>query len=77
MKDFLKGIFGNYHTDRASSTKFWNGIGILTITGMFIYLGVYKEIPEWLGWIYAFMITPSRLMKNLVDLRWGRGPGDK
>lgn len=47
---------------------------MLTMTGMFIFLGIEKEIPEWMGWAFVFMITPSRLMKNLIDLRWGRSP---
>ncbi|WPK29299.1 hypothetical protein [Escherichia phage vB_EcoM_EP57] len=30
-----------------------------------------------MGWAFVFMITPSRLMKNLIDLRWGRSQSTK
>ncbi len=72
MKKFLIGMFCTYPNNKISSTKVWNAVGMLTMTGMFIFLGVEKEIPEWMGWAFVFMVTPSRLMKNLIDLRWGR-----
>lgn len=65
-------MFCTYPNNKISSTKVWNAVGMLTMTGMFIFLGVEKEIPEWMGWAFVFMVTPSRLMKNLIDLRWGR-----
>ena len=77
MRDFMKGLFGNFHTNRISSTKFWNGVGIITMTAMVVYLGIEKDIPEWMGWVYVFMVTPSRLMNSLIDLRWGRSPAPK
>lgn len=72
MKKFLIGMFCTYPGNKISSTKVWNFIGLSVMTGMFIYLGIKKDIPEWMGWTYVFMITPSRLMRNLIDLRWGR-----
>ena len=77
MRKFLIGMFCTYPNNKISSTKVWNALGMLTMTGMFIYLGVEKEIPEWMGWAFVFMITPSRLMKNLIDLRWGRAPASE
>lgn len=74
MRKFLIGMFCTYPNNKISSTKVWNALGMLTMTGMFIFLGIEKEIPEWMGWAFVFMITPSRLMKNLIDLRWGRTP---
>ena len=73
MNKFLDGMFCSY-VGRVSSTKVWNALVILTFTGMFIYMGVERAIPEWMGWLYVFLVTPSRLMKNLIDLRWGRPP---
>lgn len=73
MNKFFSGMLCGV-PGKISSTKVWNTIGLSVMTGMFIYMGVQKEIPEWMGWTYVFMITPSRLMKNLIDLRWGR-PG--
>lgn len=70
-------MFCTYPNNKISSTKVWNALGMLTMTGMFIYLGIEKEIPEWMGWAFVFMITPSRLMKNLIDLRWGRAPASE
>lgn len=72
MKKFLIGMFCTYPNNKISSTKVWNAVGIITMTSMFIFLGIQKEIPEWMGWAFVFMVTPSRLMKNLIDLRWGR-----
>lgn len=77
MRKFLIGMFCTYPNNKISSTKVWNALGMLTMTGMFIYLGIEKEIPEWMGWAFVFMITPSRLMKNLIDLRWGRAPASE
>ncbi len=77
FKKFLHGMFCTYPGNGVSSTKVWNFVGLSVMTGMFIYLGIEKEIPEWMGWAFVFMITPSRLMKNLIDLRWGRSPHDK
>ncbi len=74
MKKLLIGLFCTYPENKVSSTKVWNAVGISTMTGMFIYLGIEKTIPEWMGWAFVFMVTPSRLMKNLIDLRWGRSP---
>lgn len=74
MKKFIIGMFCTYPNNKVSSTKVWNAVGMLTMTGMFIYLGIEKDIPEWMGWAFVFMVTPSRLMKNLIDLRWGRTP---
>lgn len=79
MNKFFDGMFCSY-VGRISNTKVCSAVAFVTMTGMFIYLGVQKEIPEWMGWIYVSMVTPSRLMKNLIDLRWGRPPiqgGDK
>ncbi|WPK37824.1 hypothetical protein [Escherichia phage AV125] len=77
MRKFLIGMFCTYPNNKISSTKVWNALGMLTMTGMFIFLGIEKEIPEWMGWAFVFMITPSRLMKNLIDLRWGRSQSTK
>ncbi len=77
MRKFLIGMFCTYPDNKVSSTKVWNALGMLTMTGMFIFLGIEKEIPEWMGWAFVFMITPSRLMKNLIDLRWGRSQSTK
>lgn len=77
MRKFLIGMFCTYPDNKISSTKVWNALGMLTMTGMFIFLGIEKEIPEWMGWAFVFMITPSRLMKNLIDLRWGRSQSTK
>lgn len=72
MKKILQGLFCTYPGNRVSSTKVWNAVGMIVMSGMFIFMGVEKEIPEWMGWAFVFMVTPSRLMKNLIDLRWGR-----
>ena len=72
FKKFMIGMFCTVPDNKVSSTKVWNFIGLTTMTSMFIYLGICKQIPEWMGWAYVFMITPSRLIKNLIDLRWGR-----
>ena len=77
MRKFLIGMFCTYPNNKISSTKVWIALGMLTMTGMFIFLGIEKEIPEWMGWAFVFMITPSRLMKNLIDLRWGRSQSTK
>ncbi len=77
MKKFLRGMFCTYPENKVSSTKVWNAVGMSVMTGMFIFLGIEKEIPEWMGWAFVFMITPSRLMKNLIDLRWGRSQSTK
>lgn len=77
FKKFLHGMFCTYPGNGVSSTKVWNFVGLSVMTGMFIYLGIEKEIPEWMGWAFVFMITPSRLMKNLIDLRWGRSQSTK
>ena len=77
MRKFLIGMFCTYPNNKIISTKVWNALGMLTMTGMFIFLGIEKEIPEWMGWAFVFMITPSRLMKNLIDLRWGRSQSTK
>ena len=74
MRKFLIGLFCTYPDNKVISTKVWNAIGMIVMSSMFIYLGIDKEIPEWMGWAFVFMITPSRLMKNLIDLRWGRSP---
>ena len=70
-------MFCTYPENKLSSTKVWNAVGMSVMTGMFIFLGIEKEIPEWMGWAFVFMITPSRLMKNLIDLRWGRSQSTK
>lgn len=70
-------MFCTYPDNKVSSTKVWNAVGMSVMTGMFIFLGIEKEIPEWMGWAFVFMITPSRLMKNLIDLRWGRSQSTK
>lgn len=70
-------MFCTYPENKVSSTKVWNAVGMSVMTGMFIFLGIEKEIPEWMGWAFVFMITPSRLMKNLIDLRWGRSQSTK
>ncbi|AVZ45318.1 hypothetical protein ACVVGU_000265 [Shigella sonnei] len=77
MRKFLIGMFCTYPDNKVSSTKVWNAVGMSVMTGMFIFLGIEKEIPEWMGWAFVFMITPSRLMKNLIDLRWGRSQSTK
>lgn len=77
MRKFLIGMFCTYPNNKISSTKVWNAVGMSVMTGMFIFLGIEKEIPEWMGWAFVFMITPSRLMKNLIDLRWGRSQSTK
>ncbi|WLW41411.1 hypothetical protein LJIJOHLM_00119 [Escherichia phage KKP 3954] len=77
MRKFLIGMFCIYPDNKVSSTKVWNAVGMSVMTGMFIFLGIEKEIPEWMGWAFVFMITPSRLMKNLIDLRWGRSQSTK
>lgn len=77
FKKFLRGMFCTYPGNGVSSTKVWNAVGMAVMTGMFIFLGIEKEIPEWMGWAFVFMITPSRLMKNLIDLRWGRSQSTK
>lgn len=71
MKNFLKGLFYYENGLILSQTKFWNNIGIGTVTFLMIYLGMYKEIPEWLGWIYVVMITPTKLVNKIITLRWG------
>ena len=79
MKRVLKGLFCSYG-DRVSSTKIFNSITITVMLGMFIYLGMNKEIPEWLGWMLVFMVSPARLLNKLIDFRWGRQgtpPSDK
>lgn len=75
MNKFLEGMFCSV-PGKISSTKVWNALGILLMAGMFVYMGVSKDIPEWMGWAFVFMVTPSRLMKNLIDLRWGRSIPD-
>ena len=77
MINFFKGLIIAQPGNRVSSTKFWNAVGMIVMSGMFIYMGVEKEIPEWMGWAFVFMITPSRLMKNLIDLRWGKSAPSK
>ena len=77
MRKFLIGMFCTYPDNKVSSTKVWNAVGMSVMTGMFIFLGIEKEIPEWMGWAFVFMITTSRLMKNLIDLRWGRSQSTK
>lgn len=77
IKKIMKGLFCNDGKDVISHTKFWNNAGLIVFSGMFIYLGIYKEIPEWLGWMYVFMITPSRLLNKIIALRWGINPSDK
>lgn len=57
-----------------SSTKFWNSLTIIIFLSIFVYLGVRKEIPEWLGWMCVFMTSPARLLDKLIDFRWGRQP---
>lgn len=77
FRKFFVGMFCTYPNDKVSSTKVTNFIAFSVMTGMFIYMGICKQIPEWMGWAYIFMTTPSRLMKNLIDLRWGRIKGEK
>ena len=77
MRKFLIGMFCTYPNNKISSTKVWNALGMLTMTGMFIFLGIEKEIPEWMGWVYVFMVTHSLLMNSLIYLRWGRTPPPK
>ena len=71
MKRIMQGLFCGYG-GKVSSTKIFNSITITVMLGMFIYLGMHKEIPEWLGWMLAFMVSPSRLLNKLIDFRWGR-----
>ncbi len=54
MRKFLIGMFCTYPDNKVSSTKVWNAIGMIVMSSMFIYLGIDKEIPEWMGWAFVF-----------------------
>lgn len=76
MKNFFnKLLFGLFYEEtgsRISSTKVWNGFGILVVAGLLIYTSVAKEPLEWLVWAFIAMVTPAKLVNNLIALRFGK-----
>lgn len=72
MKKFLKDLITSaLEPDKASHTKFWSNIGMLSMTAVFLWYGFTNGLPEWYVWIYAPTVVAPHLISDLIFLRWG------
>lgn len=61
--------------DKASHTKFWSNVGMLSMTIVFLNYGIKESLPEWYMWVYASAVAAPQLLSKLISLRWGIAPG--
>lgn len=72
MLKFLKDLVRSpFDPDKASHTKFWSNIGMLSMTLVFLYWGYLKILPEWYMWVYAPVVAAPQLISKVITLRWG------
>lgn len=52
-------------------TKFWNNIGMASLTIIFLYAGFKGALTEWYMWAYTVVVAAPYLADKLISLRWG------
>lgn len=60
-------------TPRISHTKLWSNLGMLAMTVVFLHMAFTHDLQEWYGWMYALVVTPTRLVNKFLSLKFGRG----
>lgn len=52
-------------------TRFWNNIGMASLTVIFLYTGFKGTLTEWYMWAYTVVVAAPYLADKLISLRWG------
>lgn len=73
MNKFLYGMFFDSATKEVSSSKVINIVGFIALTAVVGYQTWDHSLNEWMVWAYIATFTPARLMRNIIDFRWGKG----
>lgn len=75
LKFLMDLIRSPVQPDKASHTKFWSNVGMLSMTIIFLYWGFKNILPDWYMWAYAAVVAAPHLISKLIALRWGLGEG--